>query len=66
MRPILETIEEGREEEQENLGGGDFCLLLQNRQNVIPKTGNTMVKVVGVTMDEGQEEEKVRKTCGCS
>ena len=65
MRPILETIEEGREEEQENLGGGDFYLLLQNRQNVIPKTGNTMVTVVGVTMDEGQEEEKVRKTCGC-
>ena len=55
----METIEEGREEEQENLGGGDFCLLLQNRQNIIPKMGNTMVKAVWHTMDEGQEEEKV-------
>ena len=58
---MLETIED----EQETLGGGDFSLL-QNRQSNIPKTGNTVVKAVRHTMDEGQEDEQVRKTWGWS
>ena len=62
MRATLETIEEGQEDEQQTMGGGDFSVL----QNKIPKRGNSMVIAVGLTMDEGQEEDQVRKTCGCS